>query len=242
MVNMTLLQITLTQGADTVKNAVQNAPLTQTAPPPTQATLTLWDLLEKGGIVMIPIAILFAMAIYVFIERLIVLGRAGSGPHNFIANIRDFIHGGNIDAAKAMCKSSNSGNAKMIEKGLSRLGKPVEEIEKSMEDVGKLEVYRLEKNLNVMSVVGRIAPMLGFIGTIIGVINIFYKVSLEKKVDIDIISEGLYQKMISSAAGLTVGILAFAFYHICNAMVERKTHRMESDAIEFIDIIQMPGK
>jgi biopolymer transport protein ExbB len=236
-----LLQVTLTGAADTANKAASmvNTPV---IPGPTQDTLSLWDLLIKGGVVMIPIGILFVIALYIFIERIMVISKARKTPANFMFSIKDFIKSGNTEAAKALCRSSSSPNAKLIERGVSRLGKPMEEIEKSMEDAGKFEVYRLEKNLGLLSIIGRIAPMLGFIGTIIGVINIFYKIALANTVEIDVISEGLYQKMITSAAGLLVGIFSFACHHIVQSMVEARIQAMEADGLNFIEIISEPGK
>lgn len=241
MLNM-LLQVTLTSGADSLQKTAASTPLPVDTPMPPADPLSLLDLLMKGGVVMIPIGILFVLAVYFFLERLIVVGRSGRSPGNFIHSLKDFITGGNMDAAKALCMSAGSPASKMILKGLGKLGKPIKEIEQSMENTGKLEVYRLEKNLGVLGIVGRIAPMLGFIGTIVGVINIFYKIALAKTVEIDVISEGLYQKMITSAAGLAVGIFAFACHYIIQAMVDRKTQMMEAESVEFLDIIQSPGK
>ena len=246
MLNFVLLQ-QIMDPHDTVKKVVENisaAPTTTTAtpPPPTGATLSLFDLIFKGGWVMIPIAILLLIAIYVFVERLLAITRSGKADRNFMNNIRDMIGNGNVDAAKAFCKSHASPQSRIIEKGLTRLGKPMKEIEAAMQDVGKLEVYKLEKNLTILSIVGRIAPMLGFIGTIIGVINIFYKISLAHVVEIDVISEGLYQKMITSASGLAIGVFAFICYHMLNMMVDKIINRMETTSVEFIDLLNQPGK
>ncbi len=145
---------------------------------PQEAHLSLFDLLIKGGWVMIPILLLLVVAIWVFFERLIAISRANKGDKNFMDNIRDLMLTGNMDGAKAFCKNSNTPQARVVEKGIQRLGKPVNEIEAAMQDAGKLELYKVEKGLSILSIVGRIAPMLGFIGTIIGVINIFYKISL----------------------------------------------------------------
>lgn len=237
-----LLQVTLTAGADTLQKTAASGQVPTTPPLPPVDPLSLLDLLMKGGVVMIPIGILFVMALYFFFERLLVVGRAGKSPGNFIFSLKDFISGGNMDAAKALCMSAGSPAAKMILKGIGKLGKPIKEIEQSMENAGRLELYRLERNLGVLGIVGRIAPMLGFIGTIVGVINIFYKIALANTVEIDVISEGLYQKMITSAAGLAVGIFAFACHYIIQAMVDRKAQQMEAESMEFLEIIQSPGK
>jgi biopolymer transport protein ExbB len=228
--------------SDTMKKVVSDMmtpPLTDNAPP---APLPLMDLLVKGGWVMVPIALLLLLAIFFFFERLMAITRSGGTDRNFMNNIRDMIANGNIDGAKAFCKSHRGPQARIVEKGLSRLGRPIKEIEEAMSDVGKLEVYKLEKNLTILSIVGRVAPMLGFIGTIIGVITIFYRISLAKVVEIDVISEGLYQKMVTSAAGLAIGVFAFICYHILSMMVDKIINRMEKSSVEFIDLLNQPSK
>ena len=130
----------------------------------------------------------------------------------------------------------------MIEKGVSRIGKPIKEIEEAMESVGKLELNRLEKNLSILSLIGRIAPIFGFIGTIGGVIKIFYDISLTDNISIGVISTGLYQKMITSASGLVVGLLAFIGYYILNALLDKTINKMETASVEFMDLLQEPTK
>ena len=191
---------------------------------------------------MIPIAILLLMAIYFFIERLLAVSRSGKAEENFINNLKDMLSSGNIEGAKTLCKHTKGPQGRIVEKGMSRLGKPVKEIEEAMQSVAQQELYKLEKNISILSIVGRVAPMVGFIGTIIGVINIFYKISLSKTVEIDVISEGLYQKMISSAAGLSIGILAFICYYILQIMVDKRVHMMEKTSVDFMDILQEPNK
>ena len=239
MFNSVLLQV-ITTPIDTAKvvtNAVSTLPETQK-----EVSITLYQLLVKGGYVMIPIGILFLIAVYVFIERLLTISRTGKTDSGFMNNIRDMIKNGNIDSAKSLCRNTKGPQARMIEKGISRLGKPIKEIEDAMEDAGKLELYKLEKNVSILSITGRVAPMLGFIGTIIGVINIFYKISLSNSVDIAVISDGLYQKMITSACGLTIGIFAFICFQILNMMVDKIANKMESSSVEFVDLLQEPGK
>jgi biopolymer transport protein ExbB len=241
MLSSILLQIatTPTDSAATAVNAVVNS--MPTVPPPTQATLSLFDLLMKGGWVMIPIGIMMLLAVYFFIERLLTISRTGKADSNFINNIKDMLSSGNIDAAKTLCKHTKGPQAAMVEKGMNRLGKPIKEIEEAMQSVAQQELYRLEKNVSVLSIIGRVAPMMGFIGTIIGVINIFYKISLAKTVEIDVISEGLYQKMISSASGLTIGIFAFVCFYIVQMMVDKRVNALEKTSMEFLDILSEPN-
>ena len=222
--------------ADSAKNAVAGIPLP--AATPKQDSLTLWDLILKGGPIMIPMGILSVMTIYFFFERFITIKKASKLENNFMNNIKDYVHNGNMDAAKALCKNSNAPAARMVEKGISRIGKPIKEIEEAMESVGKLEINKLEKNLSVLSLIGRIGPIFGFIGTIAGVIKIFYDISLTDNISIGVISGGLYQKMITSASGLFIGLLAFIGYFILNAMLDKTINKMETASVEFIDMIQ----
>jgi biopolymer transport protein ExbB len=248
MFNSVLLQIvngattTAAQVIDTASNMA--APITQlpVQEAPKQAALSLFDLIMKGGIVMIPIGILSILTIYFFIERLMTISKASKMDQNFMNHIKDYIANGNLDAAKALCKNTTAPAARMIEKGITRIGKPMKEIEESMESVGKLEINRLEKNLSVLSLIGRIAPILGFVGTIAGVIKIFYDISLTDNISIGVISSGLYQKMITSASGLVIGLLAFIGYYILNSMLDKTINKMESASVEFIDLLHGPGK
>ena len=227
------------QAVDTVAAVAGQIPLTTPNP---EDELSLFGLMVKGGVVMIPLAILSILTIYFFFERFITLRKSSKLDANFMNSIKDYIHNGNRDAAKALCRNTDSPAARMIEKGVSRIGKPIKEIEEAMEGVGKLEINRLEKNLGTLSLFGRIGPILGFVGTIIGVIVIFHKLSLTNDINIKDISGGLYQKMITSASGLIVGLLAFIGYYILNAMLDKIINKMETAATEFIDILHEPTK
>ncbi len=242
MLSTIFLQVVSPAHADSgaVVNTVVNSMPVLTEP--REASLSMIDLMMKGGYVMIPIGILLLITIYLFIERLLTISRTGKADSNFINNIKDMLSSGNIDAAKTLCKHTKGPQAAIIDKGMHRLGKPIKEIEEAMQGVAQQELYKLEKNVSILSIVGRVAPMMGFIGTIIGVINIFYKISLSKTVEIDVISEGLYQKMVSSAAGLTIGIFAFMCYYIIQIMIDKRVNAMERTSIEFIDILQEPNK
>ena len=193
--------------ADTMKQAA-SLPATVR----TEESFSLWELAVKGGPIMIPILILSMLAVYVFIERYLAIRRASREESNLINNVRDFIYSGRIDSALAFCRSSNKPVSRMIEKGIKRIGRPLKEIEESIEIIGKFEVYKLEKNMAILAIIAGIAPMFGFIGTIIGVIKIFHDISVAGDVSIASVSSGLYTKMVSSAAGLIVGIFAFVCY------------------------------
>ena len=191
---------------------------------------------------MYPIALLLVITLYVLVERIIALSRASKYDKNFIHTINDFIHSGNLNAATTLCKSNTTPQAVIIGKGLSRIGRPMSEIREAMEGAGKAEIYKIEKNMIILNIVGRIAPMFGFVGTIIGVVKIFYDISLAGgDIKIDTISGGLYQKMITSAGGLIVGIVAFVSYHILNIFIEKIINRIETSATDFLDILHEPS-
>ncbi|MFN8286578.1 MAG: MotA/TolQ/ExbB proton channel family protein [Chitinophagales bacterium] len=207
-----------------------------------QQSLSLLDLIMKGGWIMIPIGLLSVITVYLMVERFIVISRASKVDNGFMANIKSMLMDGKIDAALSMCRGTNTPIARLLEKGIKRLGKPIKEIESAVENTGKLEIYKLEKNLSYLGIIAGIAPMLGFIGTIAGVIRIFYNISLANDISIKLIADGLYEKMITSAAGLLVGIIAHVGFHYLNSMIDRVSFQLESTTVEFIDLIQEPGK
>lgn len=200
------------------------------------------DLLIKGGWVMIPLAILTFLGLVIFIERYITIRKASRDESNLMQQVKQSIISGKLDSAVAICRNSNTPLGRMLQKGLLRIGRPIKDIEGAIENVGKLEVSKLEKNISILGIVAGIAPMLGFVGTISGVIRIFYNISLSDNISIGIIAGGLYEKMITSATGLMIGILAYVGYHILNIMVDRVILRMETDAVEFIDLLEEPGR
>ncbi|MFN6037293.1 MAG: MotA/TolQ/ExbB proton channel family protein [Bacteroidota bacterium] len=208
---------------------------------PDNFDFSVWSMIMNGGVIMIPIGILFVLTLFVLIERLLVVNKAISKNSNLINSVRELIHKGNIDSAKAMCKSNPIPENIMIEKGISRIGQPVSEIREAMNDTAKVEIGKLERRLGLLSVCGKIAPLLGFIGTIIGVIKIFYDINHAGKVDIEHVSGGLYVKMVSSAGGLVVGVIAFIAYHWVNSMIDRVALKMEESMVQFIDILQEPN-
>jgi biopolymer transport protein ExbB len=191
---------------------------------------------------MIPIALLSLITVYIVADRIIVLSKAKNKDANFINSVRDLILKGDLQGARNYCRSNASPVAMVIEKGISRIGRPVDEIESAMESVGKQEVYRLEKGINILSVVAGVAPMFGFIGTILGVIKIFYNISLADNISIGLIAGGLYEKMVTSAGGLIVGVLAFVCFHLVSNMLEKRINAMEVGVLQFLDILNEPGK
>lgn len=200
------------------------------------------DLLIKGGWVMLPLAILAFLGLVIFVERYLTIRKASRDETNLIQQVKQSVISGKLDSAVAICRNSDTPLGRMLQKGLLRIGRPIKDIEGAIENVGKLEVSKLEKNISILGIVAGIAPMLGFVGTISGVIRIFYNISLADNISIGIIAGGLYEKMITSAAGLMIGIVAYIGYHILNIMVDRVILRMETDAVEFIDLLEEPGR
>ncbi len=231
--------------ADTIQQAATTAaaPLAATpTAPPAEISISLWEMALKGGPILIPISILSVLAFFIFFERLFVILKASKLDMNFMNQIRDAVNHGNLDSARMLCKTTNSPVARMIEKGINRLGKPVREIEAAIENTGKLEIYKLERNLGFLGTIAGIAPMFGFLGTIFGVIKIFYEIAQQNSLEIGTISGGLYVKMISSAAGLMVGMIAYAGYHYLVQLIDRVINKMEISAVEFIDLLEEPVK
>lgn len=229
----TILLQTVTAVNDSV---TASAPLVTTQP--IQQSMSLWELILKGGVIMIPLFLCSLLAVFFFFERLIAIRKAGKSDVNFMHNIRDFIFNVKLDAAKSLCRSTNTPVSRMVEKGIERIGRPISEIERSIESQGKFEISKLEKNLKILGIVAGIAPMLGFIGTILGVIKIFYNISLSDNISIGIIAGGLYEKMITSATGLIIGVLAYTGYHYLSILLDKVVFRMEDSAIDFMDILQ----
>jgi biopolymer transport protein ExbB len=236
---MTAILATIALSVDSLKNVV-NSPSLPTQPMP--ETTSMIGIIMKGGVIMIPILLLSIIAVYIFIERYLTIRRHISSDVNFMNNIHEFILNGRTDSALVLCKNTDKPIARMIEKGISRLGKPIKEIEESIEIAGKFEVYDMEKNIQILAVIAGIAPMFGFLGTIIGVIKIFFNISMTSDVSIGSVSAGLYTKMVTSAAGLIVGIVAYIGYHWLNIILNKAVHQLEWNAMNFIDLLKSPSK
>ncbi len=234
---MFLLQVT-----DTAAQVIDTLNQTTAIPATPPEELRFFDLLTKGGWVMIPLAALAFLGLVIFFERYFTIKKASKDESQLTMQVKSSIKTGNLDAAISICRNSNTPLGRMLQKGLLRIGRPIKDIEGAIENIGKLEVSKLEKNINILGIVAGIAPMLGFVGTIIGVITIFHDVSVKGIIEIGTISGGLYTKMITSAAGLIIGISAYVLYHILNMMVDKVILKMETDAIEFIDLLEEPGK
>jgi len=200
------------------------------------------DLAIKGGWIMIPLLLMSMLAIYIFVERMMTIRKAGKEDANFMNNIRDCILNGKIDAAITLCKSTDSPIARMIEKGISRIGRPLQDISASIENTGKLEVYRLERSVALLATVAGAGPMLGFLGTVLGMIKAFFNMAnSDQGVVISALAGGIYEAMVTTVAGLVVGILAFVFYNLLVASIEKVVYKMEARSIEFLDLLNEPS-
>jgi len=235
-----LLQITQTGQAvaDTT-----NAMLGQAGDEQGEIFLSFWELAQKGGWILAILAVMSVIAVYIFIERYLAITKASKEEKNFMNNIRDFIHDGRIDSAVVLCKNNESPIAMMIQKGLNRIGKPLNDINAAIENVGKLEVSKLEKNIAGLATISGAGPMLGFLGTVIGMIKAFYDMSMAgNNIDIALLSTGIYQAMVTTVAGLIVGIIAFVCYNMLVSKVEKLVFILEARATEFMDVLHEPAK
>ncbi|TXB64022.1 MotA/TolQ/ExbB proton channel family protein [Vicingus serpentipes] len=211
-----------------------------------EKTLTIWQLVSSGGvggaIIMIALLILSILAVYIIVERYLSIKKASKEDANFMNQIKDFILDGKIDAAQSLCKSNSSPVAKMIEKGISRIGKPLSDIGTAVENTAKLELNKLEKNLSTLATISGAAPMIGFLGTVIGMIMVFHKMaSAGGNIDVEMLSEGIYTAMVTTVAGLIVGIVAYIGYNLLVAKMEKIVFIMEARTTEFLDILHEPA-
>jgi biopolymer transport protein ExbB len=208
-----------------------------------EATMSYWKLTVAGGPVMIPIFLLSFLAIYIFIERFYTIKNASKIDSNFMNRIRDYIHDGKIDSALALCQSMSNPAARMIEKGINRLGRPLNDVQTAIENVGQLEVYKLEKGLALLATSAGAAPMLGFLGTVTGMVRAFYDMaSAGNNIDIQLLSSGIYQAMVTTVAGLIVGILAYFAYNFLITRVHQVVNTLEIASTEFMDLLNEPVK
>jgi biopolymer transport protein ExbB len=206
-----------------------------------QQSISIWELTIKGGPVMIPIAILWIIAIYLFVERWLTINKANEDPDVFMGKVKELVLKGDITGAKMLCAQNNTPVARMIEKGISRIGTPLKTIEASIENVGKIEIFKLEKNLPTLATIAGAAPMIGFLGTVIGMVQAFIAISQEEgSVSPKLLSSGIYTAMITTVAGLIVGIIAYLAYNFLVSRVQKVVHKMEYTSIDFIDLLQEP--
>ncbi len=204
-------------------------------------SISVLDLAIKGGFMMVPIFILSVIAIYLFFERLTIINKANQSPDAFMSRVKELVLRGDINGAKLLCAQQDSPVGRMIQKGLSRIGSPLKNIEASIENVGKLEIFKLEKNLSSIATIAGAAPMMGFLGTVIGMVQAFIAIAQEEgSVSPKLLSSGIYTAMITTVAGLIVGIMAYLAYNFLVTRVQKVVHKMEYTSIEFIDLLQEP--
>ncbi len=213
---------------------------------PVEKTLPIWDLLTGGGlggqIIMLALAILLFLALYIYFERIMAINAASKIDNNFMNRIRENILAGKLDAAKMHCAQSTSPVARLIEKGISRIGKPLEDINTAIETAGKLEIYKLEKNVSMLATISGAGPMLGFLGTVIGMILAFHKMAAAGgQIEVGALAEGIYVAMTTTVAGLVVGIIAFMGYNHLVQKTNKVIYQMEANATDFLDLLNEPS-
>jgi biopolymer transport protein ExbB len=229
--------------ADAARQLIEQA---ATPPPATPVieTISIWQLIVDGGwYIMGPLGIMSIIAFYIIIERSMAIRRALKEEKDFMNKIRDYIHEGKIDSARNLCAQSTSPVSRMLDKGISRIGKPLKDIEVSIENAGKLEVYQLEKGLTVLATISGAAPMIGFLGTVIGMIVTFHTMKISGAgVEIAQLSGGIMQAMVTTVAGLVIGIIAYVAYNTLVARVNKVVQNMEATTIAFMDVLDSPAK
>ena len=229
-----LLQITVPEGSPVVEEVTEV---------PGEEMLSLWELTQSGGVVMAVLFVLSVITVYIFVERYFAIRKASKEDLNFMNHIKDFIHDSKIESALDLCAKNDSPIARMIEKGVARIGKPLRDIGVAIETVGKLEIYKLESNLATLATIAGAAPMLGFLGTVIGMIKAFHEMYISgNSVEISQLSGGIMQAMVTTVAGLIVGIVAYIGYNMLVARVEKMVHKMEARSTEFLDLLEEPAK
>jgi biopolymer transport protein ExbB len=205
-------------------------------------SLSFFELLTMGGWIMIPLGIMLLAGVYVFAERTLAIRSAGKIDPNFMNIIRDHIVSGNVVAARSFAKNTNNPVARIIDKGIQRIGKPIDSIEKSMDNVGTLEMYKLEKNLGVLSVISKAAPIFGFVGTLVGMMQLFSGITTSGEFTPAVIAGGIYTKLITSITGLVIGLCAYLAYSYLNTQIDKTANKMEAASADFLDVLQEPTR
>lgn len=218
-------------------------PVAEAVAEPTELRMSLWNMAVQGGWIMLILAIASVIAVYIFVERFITINRAAQNDNLFMDTIRNYMKEGKLDEATVLCQRTSTPLSRMIEKGISRIGKPLNDIQTAIENVGNLEVGNLEKGVALLAMISGAGPMLGFLGTVIGMIRAFYDMSMAgNNIDIELLSTGIYQAMVTTVGGLIVGIIAFIFYNILVAQIDKVVNLLESKSIEFMDVLNEPAK
>ncbi len=205
------------------------------------SSISILELAIKGGWVMIPIGILSVMAVYIIVERIFTLKKADKDPERFIEKIKNLVYNGDISGAIKQCQQFNTPFSRMIEKGVTKIGTPLANIEASVENVGKMEIYKLEKNLSILATISGAGPMLGFFGTVTGMVQAFMAIAQENgTVSPRLLSSGMYEALVTTVGGLIVGIIAYVGYNYLVSRVDEIVHKMEYSSIEFLELLQQP--
>lgn len=205
-------------------------------------TKTMIDMIKAGGWTMVPQFAFSLVAIYIIVERLLAFKAANKDAHQFMEKVKVAVNSKDIKAAMTLCDTENTPVARMIHKGLRRLGNPLKAIEESIENVGKIEIDRLEKNLNLLATIAGAAPMLGFLGTVLGMISTFNVIANEGNANMDSMAAGISEAMITTATGLIIGIIAYVAYNFLSTRLQKIVHSMETSVIDFMDMLQEPSK
>ena len=221
--------------ADTIANAASSVVIEKIAP---NTEISVLEFILKGGFFLIPISILLFYTFYLIIERYLYIHKASKIDVLLMRDVRDNLHSGKLDLAQSIAERSNTASGNIIKEGILVIGRPIAEIESNMDRAADIEIGEMEKHLGQLGLIAGIAPTLGFIGTISGVIKIFYSISLTENISIGNISGGLYEKMISSGSGLIVGIIAYSGYHLLNGKVDNFALKIQKQILEFVNIIQ----
>ena len=209
---------------------------------PTEAEINVIDLAFKGGWIMVVLLLLSLMACYIFIQRLMVIRRAGKEDETFMNRIKDYIHEGKVDSALNLCRSTNTPSARMIEKGITRLGRPVADVQAAIENVGNLEIAKLEKGFPLIATTAAGAPMLGFLGTVTGMVRAFFDMAnAGTNVDVTLLSGGIYEALVTTVGGLVVGIITLFAYNYLVSQVDNVVNKMEARTMEFMDLLNEPA-
>ena len=218
-------------------------PVAESVTEATEIRMSLWEMTVQGGWIMLLLAVFSVIAVYIFIERFITINRASKKDDLFMDTIRNYMKEGNLNEAKVLCQKRSTPLSRMIEKGIARIGKPLNDIQTAIENVGNLEVSNLEKGVALLAMISGAGPMLGFLGTVIGMIRAFYDMSMAgNNIDIELLSTGIYQAMVTTVGGLIVGIIAFIFYNILVSQIDKLVNLLESKSIEFMDVLNEPAQ
>ena len=236
-----MIFLQLSSPADTAKAAYQTMQQSATAET-TAVTMNAFDLALKGGWLMIVLLILLLMSIYVLIERTLVINKAAKEDNSFMNRIKDYIHDGKIDAAINLCRNTDTPTSRMVEKGISRLGRPTADVMATIENQGNIEISHLEKGLPILATAASGAPMVGFLGTVTGMVKAFMDMaSAGTNVDINILSTGIYEALVTTVGGLIVGIIALFAFNYLTTRIKGIVNRLEMRIMEFMDILNEPA-